>query len=53
MSRHTLFLLYLLALTGCGPRLELARDQVLAQIDRLLGEIEAKRLCIATITFPV
>lgn len=43
MSRPILFLLLLLALPGCGPRLEVARDRVLTQIDGLLGEVEVKR----------
>lgn len=39
------FLLFglLLGVIGCGARGEVAKDQVLAQVDRLLGEIDVKR----------
>ena len=44
MPRHLLLTFFLLAITGCGdPRFEIARDQFLAQVDSLLGEIEVKR----------
>ncbi|NLX96625.1 MAG: hypothetical protein GXY83_10650 [Rhodopirellula sp.] len=44
MPRHLLLSFFLLAITGCGdPRFEIARDQILAQVDSLLGEIEVKR----------
>jgi len=36
-------LVLLLALPGCGPRLEVARDRLLAEADRLLGEVEVHR----------
>ncbi len=39
---RTLPLIVLLLLPGCGPRLEVAREQVLRQIDSLLGEIDVK-----------
>lgn len=40
--RRILFLCLVL-LTGCDPRTEVARDQVLAQIDHLLGEVNVRR----------
>jgi phage shock protein A len=44
MPRHLLLSLLLLAITGCGdPRLEIARDQILAKVDSLLGEIQVMR----------
>lgn len=43
MPRITILLFFLLAFPGCGPRLEVARDRVLTQIDGLLGEIELRR----------
>lgn len=43
MPRLVFPLLVLLALPGCGPRLEVARDRLLAEADRLLGEIEVHR----------
>lgn len=43
MPRLVFPLLFLLALPGCGPRLEVARDRLLAEADRLLGEIEVHR----------
>lgn len=43
MPRLVVPLLVLLTLPGCGPRLEVARDRLLAEADRLLGEIEVKR----------
>lgn len=39
----SLFFCLFPSLVGCTPRLEVARDQVLAQVDSLLGEIEVKR----------
>lgn len=33
----------LLTLPGCGPRFEVARDRLLAEADRLLGEVEVHR----------
>ena len=31
---------------GCGPRAELAADKVIAQIDKVLGELDVKRKTI-------
>jgi peptidoglycan hydrolase CwlO-like protein len=39
----TLLLILLLLLTGCGPRWDIAREQVLSKIDSLLGEVDVKR----------
>lgn len=43
MPRLTTLLIFLVAFSGCGPRLEVARDRLLAEADRLIGEIEVKR----------
>ncbi len=43
MPRLVVPLLVLLTLPGCGPRLEVARDRLLAEADRLLGEVEVHR----------
>jgi tetratricopeptide (TPR) repeat protein len=40
--RRLLFLCLVL-LTGCDPRTEVAKDQLLAQIDHLLGEVNVRR----------
>ncbi len=47
MPRLTLLVLCLVAVSGCGPRLEIARDRLLAKADRLLGEVEVKRREVA------
>lgn len=43
MRRRILFLCFLFPLTGCDPRTEVAKDQLLAQIDHLLGEVNVRR----------
>ncbi len=42
MPKPVLPILLLLVLTGCGPRWDVAREQVLSKIDTLLGEVDVK-----------
>ncbi len=32
-----------IAVVGCGPRAEVAKDKIIAQIDKVLGELDVKR----------
>lgn len=43
MPIRLLMLSLVIAVVGCGARGEVARDQVLAQVDKLLGEIDVKK----------
>jgi phage shock protein A len=43
MKARFLLLCLLVAIGGCGARMEVAKDKVLAQVDALLGEIDVKR----------
>ena len=43
MKVRFLLMCLLVAITGCGARVEVAKDKILAQVDALLGEIDVKR----------
>lgn len=43
MATRSLVLCLLASVLGCGPRVEVAKDKILAQIDSLLGEIDVKK----------
>ena len=43
MLKRLLVLCLLPALLGCGARVEVAKDKILAQVDSLLGEIDVKK----------
>ena len=48
MPRQILLLCFLSALVGCDSRIEVAKDQILAQIDHLLGEVNVRRQQVET-----
>ena len=43
MKARFLLICLLASLAGCGARVEVAKDKILAQVDALLGEIDVKR----------
>ena len=43
MLRHFLVFGLALLLVGCGARTEVAKEKILAQVDKLLGEIDVKK----------